>query len=187
MSRDYDDIKRANVVFTRPVHYPQHDYIMDYADRNGILLIPEVPAWQLSGVQMATPKVRDLHKQMLREMIDKDFNHPSVWAWSLANEIESNSKRGRDFIKEAYDYVKSLDPTRYVSFASNRLYHHYYYLERDATHFCDFVMMNEYYGSPWGGDQSNFALALERIHQTWPDKLIIISEFGLEEKFAPSP
>jgi beta-galactosidase/beta-glucuronidase len=43
MAADYDDLKQLNMVFARPVHYPQHEYILDYCDRNGILLIPEVP------------------------------------------------------------------------------------------------------------------------------------------------
>jgi len=85
MASDYDDLKRLNMVFSRPVHYPQHDFILDYCDHNGILLIPEVPAWQLTAAQMSSVSMRELEKQQLREMIEHDFNHPSVWAWSLGN------------------------------------------------------------------------------------------------------
>jgi hypothetical protein len=52
---DWDDMKALHVVFTRPVHYPQHPYILDYADRNGVLLVPEIPMWQFSEEQMKDP------------------------------------------------------------------------------------------------------------------------------------
>jgi beta-glucuronidase len=40
MRYDYDDMKTLQVTLTRPVHYPQNPFILDYADRHGILLIP---------------------------------------------------------------------------------------------------------------------------------------------------
>ncbi|MBE3036430.1 MAG: beta galactosidase jelly roll domain-containing protein [Candidatus Atribacteria bacterium] len=192
MSSDFDDIKRLNTVFSRPVHYPQHDYIMDYADRNGILLIPEIPAWQLMAGQMMNEKIVQLEKQMIYEMVEKDFNHPSVWAWSLANEIDSLSDMGNEFIQINYEYIKSLDPNRYVSFASNRLYDEAT-LEKDASKYSDFIMMNEYYGS-WAGpddytdtQKSRLSQALDSIHKLYPDKMILISEFGFDNQFASSP
>ena len=39
------------------MHYPQHSYIFDYADRNGILFIPEIPVWQFSEKQLSDPKI----------------------------------------------------------------------------------------------------------------------------------
>ena len=74
------------------------------------------------------------------------------------------------------DHAKELDPTRPVGFASYRLFDH---PERDATDFTDFVFMNEYAGS-WHGTKSDLSRALEQIHELWPEKVVIISEFGLE-------
>jgi beta-galactosidase/beta-glucuronidase len=174
MAADYDDLKTLNEVFTRPVHYPQAESILDYADRHGILLIPEVPAWQLGQDQLSSPRIRDLEKQQLSEMIAEDFNHPSVWAWSIGNEFASNTSPGHDFVQEMIAYVKSLDPTRPVGYASDKLGSQ---PQADATAFSDFVMMNEYFGT-WHGTKPDLGPALDRIHQTWPDKTVIISEFG---------
>lgn len=179
MAADYDDLKRLNMVFSRPVHYPQHQFIMDYCDRHGILLIPEIPAWQLSAWQMGNDSIIELEKQQIIEMIEQDFNHPSVWAWSLGNEIESKTVNGHHFVQEMVGYIKTLDPTRYVSFASNRLYDT---PEQDATQYGDFVLMNQYFGG-WGGPQSRLGPVLDAIHQEWPDKLVIISEFGFEPRW----
>src|SRR6266542_3514638 len=176
MAADYDDLKTLNEVFSRPVHYPQDKFILDYADQHGILLIPEVPAWQLTQEQMYSEQMRELEKQQLREMITEDFNHPSVWAWSLANEIESNTGSGLDFVKEMIAHVKSLDPARPVGFASNRLGSQPWF---DATALSDFVLMNQYFGT-WVGPKQGLGPALDLIHKTWPDKTSIISEDGFE-------
>jgi len=178
MAADYDDLKQLNMVFARPVHYPQHEYILDYCDCNGILLIPEVPAWQLAGRQMDDPRLRELERQQLREMIDASFNHPSVWAWSVGNELESDTVAGRAFVRDMVAYARSLDPTRPVGFASYHLL-----VGRpwaDATRYADLVMMNEYFGT-WHGPKDALGIALDTVHATWPDKAVIVSEFG----FAP--
>lgn len=179
MAADYDDLKRLNTVLSRPVHYPQHEFILDYCDRHGILLIPEVPAWQLDRVQMASKAMGELARQQLREMIEQGFNHPSVWAWSLGNEIESKTVEGHEFVKEMVAYIKSLDPTRPVGFASNRLNDAPQF---DATVHTDFVMMNQYFGT-WVGPKRGLGPALDHIHETWPDRLVIISEYGFEPRW----
>lgn len=176
MAADYNDLKTLNEVFSRPAHYPQHKFILDYADRNGILLIPEVPAWQLTQEQMLSQQMRELEKQQLREMILEDFNHPSVWAWSVGNEIESETSAGVEFVKEMVAYVKSVDPTRPVGFASNRLGARPWF---DATKESDFVLMNQYFGT-WAGPKQGLGPALDVIHKTWPEKTVIISEYGFE-------
>ena len=80
MKYDWDDMKALHVVLTRPVHYPQHPYVLDYADRNGVLLVPEIPMWQFSEEQMKDPRVLALAKRMMQEMIEQAGNHPSVFA-----------------------------------------------------------------------------------------------------------
>jgi beta-glucuronidase len=176
MAADYNDLKLLNEVLSRPVHYPQNQFILDYADRHGILLIPEIPAWQLTQQQMNSEHIQDLEKQQLSEMVSADVNHPSVFAWSVANEIESDTYAGKEFVKQMIAYVKSLDPTRPVGFASNRLYSN---PQMDATSQSNFVMMNQYFGT-WGGSKQGLGPELDMIHRTWPDKTIIISEFGFE-------
>ena len=188
MAADYTDLKTLNAVLSRPVHYPQDDFILDYADRHGILLIPEIPAWQLSGAQMADPRMRELVQQQLREMIASHFNHPAVWAWSVGNEIASNTAAGHDFIQAMTAFVKVLDPTRPVGFASNLLNKTPW---ADATAYTDFVLMNQYFGT-WGGPKEWLDAALDVIHATWPNKAVIISEYGFEPHWervmgAPSP
>jgi hypothetical protein len=124
--------------------------------------------------QMKSQQMRELEKHQLREMIQAAFNHPSVWAWSVGNEYESKTKRGHEFTRDMIDYVKSLDPTRPVGFASN---HMETQPALDATQFADFVMMNQYFGT-WVGPKTGLSQALDDIHAAWPEKVVVISEYG---------
>jgi beta-glucuronidase len=176
VTADYRDLKTLNEVLARPVHYPQSPLVLDFADRHGILLIPEVPAWQLTHLQMASPQMQALERSQLRELVTSEANHPSVIAWSVGNEIESQSSDGWHFVERMVRYVKSLDPTRPVGFASNELY---LTPKLDATRFSDFVLMNEYLGT-WAGPKWALGPILDHVHAAFPDKPVIISEYGFE-------
>ncbi len=180
---DWNDLKRLQVVLTRPVHYPQHPDVLDYADRNGVLLVPEIPMWQFSEAQMKDPAVLALARRMMREMIEQAANHPSIFAWSVCNESATGTPGGRAYVKAMVEHVKALDPDRYVSYADDGLG----FLKdpaENANQYTDFLMMNQYFGS-WHGPAEGLAPALERVSRMFPDRMVVISEFGLAGLFAP--
>jgi len=183
MKADWDDMKALHVVLTRPVHYPQHPYVLDYADRNGVLLVPEIPMWQFGEEQMSDPRVLALAKRMMQEMIEQAGNHPSVFAWSVCNESATSTPGGRAYVKAMVDHVKALDPGRYVSYADDGL-PWITDASQNANQHTDFIMMNQYFGS-WAGPAEGLAPALERVGRMFPDKMVVISEFGLAGLFAP--
>jgi beta-galactosidase/beta-glucuronidase len=183
MKADWDDLKALHVVLTRPVHYAQHPYVLDYADRNGVLLVPEIPMWQFSEEQMSDPKVLALAKAMMRETIEQAGNHPSVFAWSVCNESATSTPGGRAYVKAMVEHVKALDPDRYVTYADDGLPWIRSAAENANQH-TDFIMMNQYFGS-WAGPAAGLAPALDRVGKTFPDKMVVISEFGLAGLFAP--
>jgi beta-glucuronidase len=185
MRADYDDMKALQVTLTRPVHYPQNPFILDYADRHGILLIPEIPVWQFSEAQMQDPKVLALAKQQMREMIEEAGNHPSIFAWSVCNESATGTPGGIAYFRAMRDFIRSIDPDRFVSYADDKLPS----LERaedSAANDADFVMMNQYFGS-WHGPESALSTSLDKIDRMFPNKMVIISEFGLAGIFAKLP
>ena len=183
MKADWDDMKALHVVFTRPVHYPQHPYVLDYADRNGVLLVPEIPMWQFSEEQMKDPQVLVLAKRMMQEMIEQAGNHPSIFAWSVCNESATSTPGGRAYVKAMVEHVKALDPGRFVSYADDGL-PWTTDAAQNANQHTDFVMMNQYFGS-WAGPAEGLAPALDRVGTMFPDKMVVISEFGLASLFAP--
>lgn len=182
MRYDYDDLKALQVTLTRPVHYPQNPFIFDYADRHGILLIPEIPVWQFSEAQMQDPKVLALAEQQMREMIEQAGNHPSIFAWSVCNESDTSTPGGIAYFRAMRDFIRKLDPDRFVSYADDNLTK-LQKAEDSAANNADFVMMNQYFGS-WHGPASALPASLDKVDRLFPDKMVIISEFGLPGIFA---
>jgi beta-glucuronidase len=55
---------------------------------------------------------------MMRETIQRDYNHPSIVIWSIQNESKSSSKEGRTLFSKIAEDIRSLDSSRLISFAS---------------------------------------------------------------------
>lgn len=182
MLRDLDDMQTLHTRLSRPVHYPQHPFILDYADRHGILLIPEIPVWQFSEQQLADPRVLALAQRQMAEMIEEAGNHPSIFAWSVANESATSTPGGRAYFRAMRDGIRKLDPDRFVTFADDNLAK-LDQAQQSAGEDADFLLMNEYYGS-WHGPQSALAPALDRVDALFPQKMVIISEFGYAGLFS---
>lgn len=182
MLHDYAEMKELQVTLTRPVHYPQHPYILDFCDRNGILLVPEIPIWHFSERQLTDPKVIALAVQMMTEMIEQNWNHPAIFGWSVCNESSTHTPGGVEYFKTMYDVAKALDPERYVSYADDRIQSGADPKMNAAT-YADFVMLNEYFGT-WHGDPAMLKPTLERAGREYPNKMIIVSEFGAAGIFA---
>jgi beta-glucuronidase len=182
MRQDYDDMKSLQLTLTRPAHYPQNPFILDYADRHGVLLIPEIPLWQFSESQFSDPKVLALAKKQIKEVIEQAGNHPSIFAWSMCNESETGTPGGIAYFRAMKDYVNKLDPGRFVSYADDNL-PKLNRAEDSAAEDADFLMMNEYFGS-WHGPANELSASLDKVDQMFPHKMVIISEFGLPGIFA---
>jgi hypothetical protein len=182
MRHDYDDMKSLQVTLTRPAHYPQNPFILDYADRHGILLIPEIPVWQFSESQLSDPRVLALAKQQMKEMIEQAGNHPSIMAWSVCNESDTGTPGGIAYFRAMRDWIRQLDPDRFVTYADDNL-PKVRRAEETAAGDADFLMMNQYFGS-WHGPESELSASLDKIDRIFPHKMVIISEFGLPGVFA---
>jgi beta-glucuronidase len=179
---DYNEMKDLQVTLTRPVHYPQNPLVLDFADKNGILLVPEIPVWQFSEAQLSDPKVIALAKQQMREMIEQAGNHPSIFAWSVCNESETFTPGGRAYFKLMKEMIREIDPDRFVTFADDHLLD-LKAPEESASSDADFIMMNQYFGS-WAGPACDLPKALDKVDSFFPQKMVIISEFGVAGVFA---
>ncbi len=175
---DHADMKHLNCVFTR-VHWPQDKRVLDYCDRHGILMQSEVPAWgeETFSRMGAEPDAEIMQNglEQLREMIARDRNHPSVVVWGLCNEIGGQTPSAYQFAKRMREEAKSLDPSRLCSYASDSLRST---PQLDVAGLMDFIETNEYYGTWYPGTAVDVARHLDEIHAAFPDKPIVVSEYG---------
>ena len=91
----------------RTSHYPYAEEMYDLCDREGIVIIDEAPAVGINAGGEKDPyqvmRVRKHHEDVIRDMIARDKNHPSVVMWSIANEPDTEH-----FPQSAYDYFYPL-------------------------------------------------------------------------------
>jgi len=96
-----------------------------WADRLGLLLMCDMPNfWQDSTL------ARQAYDRMLKEAIDRDFNHPSIFAWCLFNETwglgfsRDYTPERQEWVRAKYRQAKAMDPTRLVEDMSPCFYDH---------------------------------------------------------------
>jgi beta-glucuronidase len=125
---------------------------------------------------MDDPAIRADFERQMREMVERDWNHPSVVAWSVGNEYASETPAGVRWTKDMAAYVRAIDPTRPVTFASNRAARaEIARPEDEGSHYVDFVSLNTY------APPDRIGAVLDLVHRRFPGKPIVISEFGLRE------
>jgi beta-glucuronidase len=74
-----------------------------------------------------------------------------------------------------YEEAKKLDPGRLASYASNSLQKDPI---KDVAGLMDFIEWIEYYESWYGGDVDSVKRNLEAIHAAFPEKMVVVSEYG---------
>ena len=160
--RDIDNMKSLGVNMARISHLPLPKEVYDYFDEKGILVIAEIPVW---GVTKLVDPENTISKSWIKQLVNSNFNHPSIIGWCVGNEIGYNTKV-MEYVEKAIKYVKdSLDHSRLVVMVS----HSANSLKVDPSHFGDFVPYNTY-GS-WGNN-------VNKVHEYQPGKMIFISECG---------
>ncbi|GGN01891.1 hypothetical protein GCM10010967_40500 [Dyadobacter beijingensis] len=169
IEQDFRLMKEAGMEFQRLTHYTPSEYFYDLADRYGMLIITEAGNWQLTPKQMDNDSMRTKFRAQFREMAERDWNHPSVIAYSVGNEYGSTTPGGQRWTKDMIAYARELDPTRLYTFASMLLNQLPAKPEDEASQYVDFVSTNTYGGH---------AKSLDHIHKLYPDKPVFISEWG---------
>ena len=178
LDHDHADMRELNCVYTR-VHWPQDKRTLDYCDRHGIMIQTEVPTWgpqTFAGMkQEPSAALMTNGLEQLREMIARDRNHPSICSWGVCNEIGGQNPPAYHFAKRMYDEAKKLNPKRLATYASHSLTKT---PDNDVSREMDYVMWNQYYESWNAGTQADLARNIDDIGRAFPDKAIVVSEYG---------
>lgn len=104
----------------RTAHNPPAPELLDLCDRMGLLVMDEAfDMWKKRKNKFDySLEFADWHKADLEDQVKRDRNHPSVFAWSIGNEIrEQFDSTGTVLATELAAIVKNLDSTRPVTSA----------------------------------------------------------------------
>lgn len=111
MEEDVALLKELGATAVRCAHYQHSDYFYHLCDEAGILVWAEIP--QVDAVR-DTPEFENTSRGQLLDLIRQNINHPSIFVWSLFNEVGGGA-RTQDPHRELQDLnnvAHGEDPTR---------------------------------------------------------------------------
>jgi beta-glucuronidase len=176
----------------RTSHYPYSEEQMREADRQGFLVIDEIPAVSLhfgDGEENVKARLVQCEKDV-RELVARDKNHPSVIAWSVSNEampgtLELSGGASRDvdpastgFLRRLIDLAHERDATRPATLVAIMG------APMEWMALGDFVSVNRYWGwytqpGDLAAGAALFEKELDQIHAQIA-RPIVVTEFGAD-------
>lgn len=186
--RDLELLCHMGGNFLRVAHYPQDEALMSACDRRGIVASVEIPV-----VNAITPGegFAASCERMMAEMIFQNYNHPSICIWAYMNEVllrppyaREDKAAKRSYLQSVYELAvrcdstaRRIDPLRATMLpchANLKLYD-----EAGITALPDILGVNLYLGW-YSGRLDDFERQLDRMRTTYPDKALIVSEYGAD-------
>jgi hypothetical protein len=121
MERQLEIMKDMGVNAVRTSHNPSAPELLDLCDRMGIFVWDEAfDKWNATADLLDGPAAIIAHgKKQLTNLVRRDRNHPSVFVWSVANELGNSVDEKRDGasfgrLDALRNAVLENDPTRPV-------------------------------------------------------------------------
>jgi beta-galactosidase len=120
---DFQLMDEMGVNALRTAHYPHSQFVYDQADERGWIVWTEIP---FVNEMSETAKFADNTEQQVIEMIKQNYNHPSIIAWGLQNElgafggyiprsklsIDEQFHQATNLMQRLVKKAKKLDPER---------------------------------------------------------------------------
>ncbi len=87
---DVNLIKEMNMNAVRCSHYPPDKKFLELCDSLGLYVLNELAGWQKAYSTEAG-------KPLIKEMVERDLNHPSIIFWNNGNEGGTNKELDKEF------------------------------------------------------------------------------------------
>jgi beta-glucuronidase len=187
IQKDLNLLKWLGANSFRTSHYPYAEELMQLTDRLGLLVIDEVPAVGMNswgGPPVFNPdnineQTKDNHIRMLKELYQRDKNHPSVIMWSVGNEPNTTEIEARPYFEKVNKAIRDLDSTRPVTLVlcSEAI-------EDKCGDLFDVICVNRYFG--WYTESGNLDAIeglLKKDLDLWHEKYrkpVMLTEFGAD-------
>ncbi|MGE5421510.1 MAG: glycoside hydrolase family 2 TIM barrel-domain containing protein, partial [Chloroflexota bacterium] len=156
---DINLMKDMNMNAVRMSHYPTDQYFLDVCDSLGMFVLDELAGWQKF---YDTPTA----KRLVRSMIERDVNHPSIVLWDNGNEGGFNPDARGDYA--LYDPQKRtvIEPWSIINGTNTKHYPKFDYVKEALDKGKEIFFPTEFlHGLNDGGhgagldDQWNFMLS----------------------------
>lgn len=175
-------LQYLNCIYTR-FHWQQDDVVLDWCNRNGVMVQAEIPIW--GGKTQMTDTIVGIAKSQLNEMITDQYNNPCIISWGVGNEIAARDAKNIAGVAELYKYTKQLDSSRLVNYVSNTLQQARQWMPKgtlpDASAQGDVLNYNDYHSTWYRQAHGGMGAMLDTIKVENRVMPLMISEFGLCE------
>jgi beta-glucuronidase len=164
-------------------HYPMNPYVFEAADREGLIIWSEIPMYEMPTSTLAKRDVRKAAEDQLTQNILTNGNHPSVFVWSIGNELNPDPTSVESaYVRGAATTAHRLDQTRPVGMS----------IQGFPTSGCqraydplDLIGVGTYFGWYPGAngstaDRDGLSGYLDQLRGCYPGKAIAITESGGE-------
>jgi beta-galactosidase len=170
MDEDIQLIKEMGCTVIRCAHYQHSDYFYSLCDRAGILVWAELP--QVNEIK-ASAQFAETSRSQLLDLIRQNVNHPSIFVWSLFNELWPNKPDPHRELQDLRIVANGEDPTRpTIAATSNNAM-------PQMNKIPDWLGWNIYPGwySGWGS-KNDFGKSLDSRRQDSRHGGFCVSEYG---------
>ena len=181
---DMKMLKEMGINCLRIAHYPQDSSVLEMCDQLGFIVFEEIP---IVNEITQTEAFTQSCAAGIREMIARDYNHPSVVAWNISNEIlltlywnmptdlKQYQLDVRTLLQKMDKVIREEDPTRLTMNVNHG--HLSMYVEANLLDITQIIGWNHYSG--WFGSKiTNFDKFVEDVHKEHPDTAFVITEYG---------
>ncbi|KAJ2986277.1 hypothetical protein NUW58_g5107 [Xylaria curta] len=121
--RQLEILREMGVNAVRMSHNPPAPELLDMLDRKGFLVMDEIfDSWELSKNPNDFHLIfQDWHEADLRAFLRRDRNHPSIYLWSVGNEVgeQQTNAAGTAVARSLINIAHDEEPTRLVTSGMN--------------------------------------------------------------------
>lgn len=137
LRKDIEAAKALGLNFLRIHIKPDEPRRLYWADKIGMLIMEDMPnTWNQNA------EARRTWEQTMREVLPRDRNHPSIFAWVAFNETwglvhpqYAKDKGTQEWVRSMLSEIRKLDPTRLVEDNSPCNYDHIEGTDLNSWHF----------------------------------------------------
>jgi len=109
VEKDLQNIKSLGFNAVRVPGRTSHPYIVNVCNRIGLFLLQEIPLNEISTHYFNEERFVNSVLDYLTEIIKRDRNEPSIFAWGLGNDFDVSSSTSLEYVKSAVTIIDSLN------------------------------------------------------------------------------
>ena len=172
VQNDINLVLQTGATLVRTAHYEHSQAQFNYFDQVGLLVIAEGGInGTITSTTPGTAFVNNADDQ-LTELIKQNYNHPSIFAWSLYNEVSNSAAKG-SLMSSLSNLAHSLDATgRYTDAENNSG------SITDAVDAAADINGQHLYSGWYGGSPTQNGSQLDSMHNSSPTRPLGVTEFG---------